>query len=287
MKPHERMVRLLPLPAKQAVKAVRHGVDPALVAVYRRRSGDTRPLPPSRLRARAGSPGASQFRDGGRQTADEIERVLASSGRTLGEFERVLDWGCGAGRVLTQLLERGAPGTIFHGCDVDAEAVAWALQHHPSARFAVSGTLPPLPFEGVQFDLVYSISILTHLDEAQQLAWLAELARVTAPGGLTLLSVHGEHAFEQFRSGRVVSNTRQCAERMAVHGSLAAEGFIHEPYVRTAGNARDFPGVDPTFGLAFHSREYIDRTWGEHFEVVEVVPRAIAGFQDVVVARRR
>ena len=287
MKPHERMVRLLPLPAKQAVKAVRHGVDPVLVAAYRRRSGDRRPLPPSRLRARAGSPGAGQFRDGGRQTADEIERVLAQVDRRLPEFERVLDWGCGAGRVISQLIPRGGAGAVFHGCDVDAEAVAWALQHHPDARFAVSRPLPPLPFEGVSFDLIYSISILTHLDEAQQLAWLAELARVTAPGGLTLLSVHGEHAFEQFRSGRVVSNTRQCAERMAVHGSLAAEGFIHEPYVRTAGNERDFPGVDPTFGLAFHSREYIDRTWGEHFEVLDVVQRAIAGFQDVVVARRR
>src|SRR5215210_2678029 len=109
MKPHERMVRLLPLPAKQAVKAVRHGVDPVLVAGYRRRSGDRRPLPPSRLRARAGSPGPSQFLDGGRGTADELERALERFDRPLASFERVLDWGCGAGRVISQLIERGGP----------------------------------------------------------------------------------------------------------------------------------------------------------------------------------
>jgi SAM-dependent methyltransferase len=286
MKPQERLVRLLPLPAKQAVKAVRHGIDPALVAAYRRRSGDRRPLPPSRMRARAGSPGPAQFLEGGRGTADEIERVLDAAGRPFAGFERVLDWGCGAGRVISQLLDRAGPSARLYGCDVDAEAVAWALQHYPRARFAVSQARPPLPFDADSFDLVYSISILTHLNEEQQLEWLRELGRVLRPGGLALLSVHGEHAFEQFRTGRVVSNTRQCAERMAVHGSLDDEGFVHEPYVRTSLNERDFPGADPTFGLAFHSREYIDRTWSETFEVVDVFPRAIAGFQDVVVARR-
>jgi SAM-dependent methyltransferase len=151
------MVRLLPLPVKQAVKAVRHGVDPVLVAGYRRRTGEQRPLPPSRMRARAGSPGPKQFLDGGRGTADELERTLASFDRPLAGFERVLDWGCGAGRVITQLLERGGPNTVFHGCDVDAESVAWALQHYPRARFAVSQAHPPLPFDEKSFDLVYSI----------------------------------------------------------------------------------------------------------------------------------
>ena len=50
---------------------------------------------------------------------------------------------------------------------------------------------PPLPYEDDRFDLVYSVSIFTHLDEQLQRPWIEELTRVVRPGGLVLVTVTG------------------------------------------------------------------------------------------------
>lgn len=47
---------------------------------------------------------------------------------------------------------------------------------------------PPLPYGDAQFDLVYALSVFTHMHEENARAWLAELARVVRPGGLALLT---------------------------------------------------------------------------------------------------
>jgi ubiquinone/menaquinone biosynthesis C-methylase UbiE len=44
------------------------------------------------------------------------------------------------------------------------------------------------------FDLVIPYSVFTHLTREVQKAWLAEMRRVIAPGGLLIASVHGQFA---------------------------------------------------------------------------------------------
>ena len=41
-------------------------------------------------------------------------------------------------------------------------------------------------------DVVYTISVFTHMSEAFQLEWMAELGRVLVPGGLLIFTTHGE-----------------------------------------------------------------------------------------------
>ena len=48
--------------------------------------------------------------------------------------------------------------------------------------------MPPLPFDNEFFDFIFSISVLTHIPEDMQFAWLAELNRVLKVGGTALLS---------------------------------------------------------------------------------------------------
>jgi SAM-dependent methyltransferase len=284
----ERAVRLLPLPLKSAAKAVRHGIDPVLVASYRRRSGDREPLPPSRIRARSGSPAAEHYLPGGQEATDELKEVLGRVGRSLDDFNAIYDFGCGAGRVLRRVAAERGSGASFHGSDVDAPAIEWARENLPDIDWKFSNYRPPLPYHESSFDLVYSISIFTHLNEEMQLDWLRELERVMKPGGYGLLTTHGDFAYDESRSGRVVSNSRSCAQRIADHGELADEGFIYEGYEITGWNKGDFPGIDDTFGMTFHSERYIRERWGQIFDVVEIVPRSIsAGWQDTVVVRKR
>jgi len=71
---------------------------------------------------------------------------------------------------------------------------------------------PPLAFADATFDLVYAISVFTHLPETLQWPWIVELHRVIEPGGVLLLTLSGEGDFEritesereQFRRGELV-----------------------------------------------------------------------------------
>jgi hypothetical protein len=72
---------------------------------------------------------------------------------------------------------------------------------------------------------------------------------------------------------------------VAAHGSLEREGFIFELFDRNTWNRSDFIGIDSDYGLSFHSRDYIERSWSPILEVHSVVrPPQLTGAQENVVA---
>ncbi len=74
--------------------------------------------------------------------------AIAFDGRSLGDHSRVLDWGCGCGRVARFFpADRAAS---FTGCDIDHDNVAWCRANLPGT-FVPSTLRPPLPFSS-QFD---------------------------------------------------------------------------------------------------------------------------------------
>jgi SAM-dependent methyltransferase len=262
----------LPLPIGWAVRRLRELVDPL--------AARGAAVPPRRLRARTGAPGVSEFIDGGAAAA----RELAGAAGSLTGVASVLDLGCGSGRVLPHIASL-APAATCTGCDVDGAAIAWAASHHTGISWVRSEFEPPLPFADGSFELVYSISVFSHLDERLGDAWLAEVARVLAPGGVALLSVHGAYAFEQFRTGAVT--TGWCPRSAFERGPLAPDEFLFVPYRRTIWNEGELPGVGRDYGLAFHGDRYLGFRWSPPLSVREVKPRAITGWQDLVVCDRR
>ncbi|WP_327356885.1 methyltransferase domain-containing protein [Streptomyces sp. NBC_01304] len=93
----------------------------------------------------------------------------------------VVDVGCGAGRAVAELTERG---TRVTGVDLDLQMIEVARQRWPKARFETAGAYE-LPFAdasltGYRADKLYHD--LDHPDRA-----LAEARRVLAPGGRVVL----------------------------------------------------------------------------------------------------
>jgi SAM-dependent methyltransferase len=200
---------------------------------------------------------------------------------SLDRFASVLDLGCGSGRVLTHVAQRVADAT---GCDVDAEAIAWGREHYPQIDWVPSRFDPPLPFANERFELVYSISVFSHLDEQPADAWLEEVARLLVPGGVALLSVHGGHAFEQFRSGAV--STAWCPRSAFERGPLGDREFVFVPYDRSVWNRAELPGVGPQYGLAFHGPRYFASHSLPALAVLDLKPRAITDWQDLVICQK-
>jgi SAM-dependent methyltransferase len=243
--------RLL-LPAYRAYEAVRSlRSDPGAAA-------DGLPLPPPRLRTTvAGTPDAAWFLQGGRAAADAIRHVLPVPVESLGA---VLDFGCGCGRVVRWWQD--LPGEV-HGTDYNAGLVQWCRPNLPFATFRVNDLEPPLAYDDGAFDLVYALSVLTHLPVDVQERWLDELARVTR--AWAIVSVHGD----AYRP------------RLSVEEGLAYDAG--EVVVRWG----EVPGTN--LCTTFHPRAAFDALVRPRFEVVSYLPEGAQGnpHQDLVLLRVR
>jgi SAM-dependent methyltransferase len=217
------------------------------------------------------------FLESGERSVGEMDAVLARAGSRLDSHDRILDFGCGCGRVLLW-LDGLAPETELIGTDVDREAVEWARTHIPYAQLLVNQPLPPLALPDGAVDLVINHSVFTHLDETFQDAWLAELRRLTRPDALVLLTVHGEHAWERSISGwkgENLSGVERYERRWRDHGFVFVE------------NADEWEGAFPDFyHSAFHAPWYLESHWSRFFIVEEHAARASLDFQDYVLLRR-
>ncbi len=225
------------------------------------------PDPGDELIARViGSADRTWFYGTGRDSVRALERTLAVVDRTSDSFDSILDFGCGCGRMLLWLEGVGRRRAVY-GTDVDSDAIGWAQEHIPYCEFRVNSPDPPLPFEDGQFDLVFNHSVFTHIDEHRQDEWLEELRRVTCPGGLVVLTTHGEPALD--------------VGGFDIRADLEANGivFIDHQY------PSDSPFPD-WYQVTYHAPWYVFEHWGRWFEVQAYLPGAALGVQDHVLLRR-
>jgi len=202
-----------------------------------------------------------------------IDRVVsAAAGRRLHEFDRVLDWGVGCGRLARHFPKERAPALT--GCDIDHDNIAWCGAHL-AGRFVGCSMSPPLPFEDASFDLVYSVSVFTHLREPMQMKWLEELNRVMQPGALLLTTVHGETAIDFSRSSP--------AEYARLREEVRAKGIVFSGSNSQLDGHADHGGE---YVNVYHHADYVRGVWGRFFEVAHVLPGYII-HHDLVVLRKR
>lgn len=142
-------------------------------------------FPPARLIQRTyGTPSFASFQRWGKLNADAIAEVIADVTPTAAPT--VLEWGCGLGRIGTHLAQRYA----YTGVDIDHRSIAWCAANL-EGRYTVNRPDPPLPFASGSFDVVFAVSIFTHLSARAHEIWRDEVIRVLKPGGAFIFTVHG------------------------------------------------------------------------------------------------
>lgn len=224
----------------------------------------------------AGTPDPTMFVDGGHRSVRELELALHVVDRSLSSYRRILDFGCGCGRTMRFMRPLAQQGSL-HGTDVDVRAIRWAQKNLSYASFEVNGELPPLAYPDHHFDLVYSHSVFSHLDEDYQDRWLAELKRVTAPGGHLVLTMHGPNALLKISNDlRAIGEDPQ-----PLHDVLERDGILFVKDDAWVGSP--FPD---SYHTSVHSPSYLLEHWGQLFFVRAYLPQHSLGFQDVVVLER-
>jgi SAM-dependent methyltransferase len=228
------------------------------------------PVPPDHLRVRVhGSVPPTSFMQMGKIIALDIYTGLEQVSPDIGPAPRILDFGCGCGRVSTwfKLLY---PSSTLVGTDIDPEAIRWDTDNLASVgSFGVNPYSPPMEYKSESFDLVFSISIFTHLPETMQFEWLSELRRVTRKGGYLALTVHP--AYLLYAAAGAADDAK---------AELKQNGFYYQKSTGTAG-LPDF------YQTAYHSEDYIRRRWGEFFEILAIIPKGAANHQDMVMCRSK
>ncbi len=249
--------------------------DAADVALHRQ----DKFTPPRRLRSLTGD---SDFH----ATGKEIVRLLGTLAG-LQPTDRVLDVGCGAGRVARVLAgELLAPGS-YDGFDVVPESIAWCRAHYRTTsvpfRFAHANLYNAMynpggvdtasdyrfPYADGSFDLVLATSVFTHLRTDAAERYLSEAARVLAPKG------------------------RLFATWFLIRDEPAPNGPALIDFARTTGPEAIADPAIPEAAVAFDTAWVTDRFRAHGLHLREPVHwgnwsgRPGAGYQDIVVADRR
>ena len=197
---------------------------------------------------------------------------------------RLLDAGCGTGR----LLERaGVPGAV--GLDYSATALGFCVERK-LARL-VRADIGSLPLPDGSFDMVVSLDVLYHRAVGSDQAALDEFARVLAPGGMLVLNlpafnflrsshdraIHTRERYTRAQLKRLLENAGFEIELLSYRNSilfpLAAVGRLLKKVIGAGGSApeSDIKPVNPLLSslltgiLRFENRLLLGKTrlpWG-------------------------
>ncbi|KRE56443.1 class I SAM-dependent methyltransferase [Phycicoccus sp. Soil748] len=135
---------------------------------------------------------ADTYADHFRSTEPELPVELAMVehfASLVGGGRRVLDAGCGAGRMMPVLAGHGCR---VEGVDLSPEMVRRSRRDH-AAYPAQVASLADLPFPDDCFDGVFSWYSTIHTPDADLPVVLHELRRVLGPGGLLLAAFQSGH----------------------------------------------------------------------------------------------
>ncbi len=230
-------------------------------------------IPPAWLiQAFTGAPDTIDHIESGKRSADYYVDLYNRLCGNYDNVERVLDFGCGCGRVLSRMPSSG--GARYFGIDLHETALEWLRKTMPEGTFSAGSAMPPVDIEAQEFDLIYSVSVLTHLNREQEGAWLDEWHRLLKVGGFVIATFRAEDWVDRFTLER---------QKMAIRKSWSeGDGFCYQKH-------RYWEGIFPEFYAGtYQTIDYVRSNWGKRFEILAIVPPADSpNEQNTVVMRKR
>jgi ubiquinone/menaquinone biosynthesis C-methylase UbiE len=148
-------------------------------------------LPPDYLMYESFQINYSKYYFGGKTTAEWIFKLVGKHINLSGG--KILDWGCGPGRLIRHMPDISNNQSSFYGTDYNKESIHWCKNNIQKVNFNHNNLEAILPYEDNTFDAIYGISIFTHLSKEMHFNWFNELKRVLKPGGVILITTQGKN----------------------------------------------------------------------------------------------
>ncbi len=204
--------------------------------------------------------------------ASDAHRILkiAARHKSLDQPFRILDWGCGFGRVARH-LHRFAPNAEVLGADIDDENLTWMAGNMPHVKPVSSDIKGHIEQADKSVDIAFGISVMTHLRVDVMKVWLKELCRIVKDDGLLLLTVAG--------AGSLAFTSRWV--KPADYQTWHNEGRI---VFGNKGAVDSNIGGEDYYVQSKINEEQVRAVWSEYVDVLEFIP-TVFGYQDMVVCR--
>jgi SAM-dependent methyltransferase len=194
---------------------------------------------------------------------------------------RVLDFGCGWGRLTRFFARDVAPGSLF-GCDPVEEILDVSRRSRVPATLARCEFVPErLPFDE-RFDLVFAFSVFTHISEQAHEACLRAIHAALNPGGLLIVTIRSPAYLAHSELMHALADSLG-PDRLA---GLEAPRYLFVPHAADPSHPQ-YQGGEMTYGETVVSLPYIEQRWGPLFELLDVSVVTEDMHQVAVTLRRR
>jgi len=172
------------------------------------------------------------------------------TGRSLSNA-KLLDYGCGWGRLIRLMYHFTAPENIY-ACDPWQDSIELCRGQKLRAHFALCDYLPKeVPFPGLKFDLIYAFSVFTHLSERTANLVLSALRSTVFDHSLLVVTVRPRKYWE------LHDQAQNIVDRSAMIKMHDDHGFAFTPHGWTPIDG------ELLYGDTSISFDYIERQWTE------------------------
>lgn len=182
------------------------------------------PLPPHSLRM-----GGKHFKKDADFIAAGVRDAKVLRRRAgLGPRKRVLDWGCGAGRLAVGIKHLMGSVADYHGVDIQPELLNWAkdnltdehtrftLVDAHNARYNPDGVASfDIPAEPGSVNVLYAYSVFSHMTADDVAGYGRTIASILALEGRAMMTAYVEQ------------DVPDCEENPAGYGQLDWKGALH------------------------------------------------------------
>ena len=114
---------------------------------------------------------------------------------------KVLEWGCGVSRICRHIHTFFPPSTQVFACDINKNMIDWNKKNIQNISFEVTDYTPPTNYLPNNFNMIFGLSVFTHIEINLQESWLAEIHRILNIDGIFLFSTHGNLHLSKLTKG--------------------------------------------------------------------------------------
>jgi SAM-dependent methyltransferase len=211
------------------------------------------------------------YRRGAVEFVGILGRSLREAGRDWRGIESCLEIGCGYGRIVRE-LRRELPPSSISVCDVIDEGARFTAAEFGVRRVPVAEAMDT-DYDG-SFDLIYLLSVYTHLPRHMIESNLAHVSALLKPDGVVVFSTHGRQSAEMAEIYE-----QYWLNKEKLNAELEKTGFFYERY----------PYYWAEYGLTWIAAEQVKRMVASTAPRLDFVAHhqlAVDAHQDVFVYRR-
>lgn len=197
----------------------------------------------------------------GKQHQDFIENLIDRHYKGNTKKKKILEWGCGTSRVLRHF---SSARYDKYGVDYNSKSIKYNEKHLLDCKYECNSLNPPLKYPDSFFDVVYSISVFTHLSSDTIAKWLIEMGRILKVGGLHIFTAHGNHFKNELNSFEKVK--------------YEEEGFLNKSQYKEGKK----------WFTSYTHKNYFEKLCSNQFQIAEYIdkPSFDFFFQDFYIVKK-